>query len=379
MLTTHLCWSRAKTFSLGLALLSLLTFGCGRAIDTVVDTRNQTLAALDDAMMGISQESQSWQSTLQNLANKLTDETQTTVKNEVQNLATRTIAATGVEYRCNVDFTANRVLQGLRRVRARFLGQTPDPILPHVCQVVPSGIDLNLPTNRREKVDIFGYDFDEGRTQLFLQNRSGSRREVTASLNRVTHYHYVINLGASGVLFDAQSDRLVVINSGQELSNIPIIQPIAPTCIEEDVTFNPGDVTFMPPHTRGDREFNGNGPNSTATVRIYQVGNQIRADIYMRAVETRSDWTTAEGSNTYVLFTAPSDRQILRIVSTTAATQSYLDNNHTEDFFEMGTGGLVRRFAFVGDTHGDDAGVATRVKVAFNSIRLRVRQTGNCR
>lgn len=378
MSTAQLFWSRTKVFSLGLSL-SVLIFGCGRALDTVVDTRNQTLAALDDAMSSISQESQSWQSTLQTLTNKLADETQSTVKNEVQNLATRTIAATGVEFRCNVDFTANRVLQGLRRVKARFLGQTPDPILPHVCQVVPSAIDMNLPTNRREKVDIFGYDFDEGRTQVFLQTRSGSRRDVTASLNRISHYQCVINLGSNGVTFDAQSDRLVIVNNGQELSNIPIIQPIAPTCIEKDTTFNAGEVSFMPPHTRGDREFNGNGPNSTATVRIYQVGNQIRADVYMRAVETRADWTTAEGIRTFILFTAPSDRQILSIVSSASATQSYLDNNHTEDFFEMGTGGLVRRFVFVGDTRGDDAGVATRVNVTFNSIRLRIRQVGNCR
>jgi hypothetical protein len=44
----------------------------------------------------------------------------------------------------------------------------------------------------------------------------------------------------------------------------------------------------------------------------------------------------------------------------------------------MGPGELVRRFDYVGDTGGDEAGTKTSVTITFNDIHLVLTQTANC-
>lgn len=363
-----------------ISLLLSLAISCGpikKLSNTITDTKSDTEALLNDAIDQISHESSSWQATLQELANKLTDETQSTIRNEVQNLANRTIAAAGAELRCNVDFLSARVVQGLQRIKANLLGQAPPPRVPAFCSVIPTAVDMNLTPNRRTKIDIVGYDFDNQPLKLFLL--SGTQKiDMTSALNRLTHYHMVINLGSNGILLNAASNRLVLEYNNQEFSSIPITQPQIPDCIEEEITFDPSEITFTPRHTRGDKEYDGNGPRVTASARISVEGNEIKARISMKAEETKSDWTTAESTDTYTIYVAPSNRKIVSITSDTFTDQTYIDSNHTADVFEQGSGELIKRFRFMGDTDGDDAGTRTNVKVTFNRVRIKLKQVGNC-
>lgn len=363
-------------------VLLFFILGCGlkRTIqDTAQDLTNNTAAMLDDAIDEISHESESWQSTLQELTEKLTDEAQSTIRNEVQNLANRTIAAAGSELRCNVDFLGARVVQALQRIKAELLKKPIPERSPAICQVIPSSIDMNLMPNRRNKVDISGYDFDNQPLKLYLINNVNEKIDLTYAINRVSHYHLVLNLGSNGALLNEASSRLVLEYKDKEMSSIAVTQPVIPDCKEEEKSFSPDVITFIPEHTQGDREYNGNGPNVNARVSIYIDNNTVKAKVYMRAKESKSDWSTAEGSAVLNIYTAPSNRRIVSIVSDKETSINYIDSGHSEDFFEKGSGELIKRFAFVGDTDGDDAGTRTRVKVTFNRVVVKLKEIGNCK
>lgn len=364
------------------SVLICLIVGCGlkRTIqDTTQDLTNNTVAMIDDAIDEITHESESWQVTLQELEDKLTDEAQSTIRAEVQNLATRTIAAAGSEIRCNVDFLGTRVVQALQRIKAELLKKPIPERNPAICQVIPTAIDMNLTPNRRNKVDISGYDFDNQPLKLYLISNTNEKTDVTYAINRVSHYHLVLNLGSNGILLNETSGRLVLEYKDNQLSSIAVTQPVIPDCKEEEISFSPDIITFVPPHTRGDREYDGHGPNVMARVNIYVDNNTIKAKLYMRARETKSDWSTADGSGVFTIYTVPSKKRILSIVSDKETDTNYIDSGYSEDFFEKGSGELIKRFAFIGDTDGHEAGTRTRVKVTFNKVVVRLKEIGNCK
>lgn len=361
-----------------------LFYGCSviKTLDNLPNTVNQTEALLDDAIATISQESSSWQATLQNLETKLVGDAQSTVKTEVQQLANRTIAATGVELRCNADFLGTRVIQGLQRIKAELLQRSIPERIPVFCQVIPSEIRMTLAADRRDKIDITGYDFDNQPNLRLYLHANGRKTDVTSYINRLTHYQMILNLGNNGLVLDNQSNKITLEYNNQELSSIPVIQPQLPNCIREDYTFSPATITFVPPHTSGDTDFFGHGPRVDCNVSVFIDGNTVKASVYMKAQETGgfgADNSKAEGSAIFTIFTAPSNRKIERIVSDSSSSQSYTDGNLDDDYFNQGSGELVKRFVFTGDTSwGGEAGTKTKVILDFNRLTIHWKEVGNC-
>lgn len=351
-----------------------------KVLDNLPNTENRAEALIDDAITKISIESQSWQSTLTDLESKLVGDAQSTIRTEVQQLANRTIAATGVELRCTTDFLGSRVIQGLQRIKAEILHQPIPARIPVFCQVIPSDIRMSLSQDRRDKIDITGYDFDNQPTLRLFLYANGTKRDVTQYINRLTHYQIILNLGNNGLVLDRNSNRITLENNGIELSSIPVIQPQIPNCVVEDVETDDGmKITFVPPHTRGDTDFFGHGPRVNCDVNVYVEGNAVKARVYMKAQETAWDDTTAEGFSIYTLYTAPSNRKIESIVSDNTTSLTYLDATLENDYFNQGNGELVKRFVFTGDTSwGGEAGTKTKVEVNFNRIKLRLKEIGNC-
>ncbi len=115
-----------------------------------------------------------------------------------------------------------------------------------------------------------------------------------------------VDLSAGGVQLTAQHNKFVLIHGFEEISIVTIIQ--GTTEIEY---VSPGYRTFVPPHTRGDEEFGGNGPRVLCRVRLSVIGiqnNILQSEIYMKAEETRPDGSTAEGTDTHVVYTAPAGK-----------------------------------------------------------------------
>ncbi|MBC7920284.1 MAG: hypothetical protein H7Z75_04265 [Ferruginibacter sp.] len=371
-----------RKLNLGVLLLFclLLTGGCGvfdKIRGTIKDTVAETTAALDDAIDQLSGQSANWQQTLRELTDKLTDEAQSTVRNEVNNLVNRAVATTGTEFRCDADFLRNRLRQELMRIKSNLLRQ-PVPLLePVMCQVVPAGIDLSLDANRRGKAEFFGYDFDRTAIKVYLSNGT-QKIDVTHALSQPTHYHLVLNLGSNGVLLDRNSHELVLSWNNKEVSSIPVIQPQPEVCKVTTVSHEPGEVDFTPPHVGGDRDFDGNGPRVNAEVSAYVENNTVKARIYMKAVETKSDYTRAEGSRVVTLYTAPNNLKIEKITSGTTTSHAYTDSNHELDVFNAGNGELVKRFEFTGDGDDNEAGTRTKVRVKFNPMRIELKERSGC-
>jgi hypothetical protein len=132
-------------------------------------------------------------------------------------------------------------------------------------------------------------------------------------------------------------------------------------------------ITYMPPHTRGDKEFKGHGPRVYVQARLFVANGQLWVKVYMKAEETQEDWTTAEGEESYCLFR---DKEVVRIApgQDEATEWRYVDNNEEDDDSGVfAEGELVKNFICTGDTQGDDAGCATKVTSHFRPIKLIVK------
>ncbi|HZF50608.1 MAG TPA: hypothetical protein VE093_18245 [Polyangiaceae bacterium] len=126
---------------------------------------------------------------------------------------------------------------------------------------------------------------------------------------------------------------------------------------------------YIPPHVGGDKEFKGHGPKINTLVNIYRAnGNQLWVSVNMDAIETKSDWTHAQGTLTWPLYT--SNQKITSILGPTTFQHQYVDNDHGVDNFSFGQGNLVKSLSYIGDVYGKDAGIATGVQVVLNPITL---------
>lgn len=336
--------------------------------------------AIDDAVAAIDQNSQEWQTALQqailSLGTDVSDPLRNTVRTEMRNLLARGVAALGAEVRCETDFIGRRIKQALINIKEREVnGNAVETPPPYFCSVVPSAIELKFVPDNLELVEIFGFDFDVGNIRLAVRHFSGGETDVTDYLDMPTHYHMTVNLGVSGIQFTSNDQRLVFYHAPdndpqnwQEMYTIAIVQNIQR--VQSGVM---GTVTFIPPwNGRGDREFDGNGPSVICSVRlqITSDGTQVQRIISMVATETRSNWTQASGSRVDVVYTAPRGKRIMQLIGDISDEVRYTDTDHEADEFYQGVTGPVQKFTFLGDADGEDAGLQTRVTLDLNRFWL---------
>jgi hypothetical protein len=128
---------------------------------------------------------------------------------------------------------------------------------------------------------------------------------------------------------------------------------------------------FIPPLVQGDAEYKGHGPVTYLRVDL-QVRNskEVWAQVYMRARETRQDWTTAEGTAEFMI--GSSAKPIMDILTSRVQDHQYTDTDHDVDVFSFPASGPVSRIEYVGDTAGKEAGIRTGCQVFFHPMRLLV-------
>ena len=359
--------------------MTITLTGCkwvDKLLGGLTNQTNKVVQTLDKAISTLNSQSANWQEVLNGLLNELQSDVSATIRGDISNLLQRTIAAAGAEARCDVDFFRIRVQQTLEQIKAKFLGTPLAPLEPHLCDVVPLGIDMSLNPDQRNNIQFFGYDFDMTKIDVFLVS-AGVETNVSQYLDQPTHYHMTLNLGAAGAPVNTSSQRFILRWNGRNISSIAVIQAAPKICETEYHEFTPGNITFIPPRVgNGDAEFGGHGPSVYCSVTLINYGDHINARINMDARETKSDWTEAEGSNEFDIYHADPDKTIEKIVSPVAANIQYTDSDHEDDFY--GGNGCISSFNFVGDTDGDEAGTRSNVTVAFNSIRLQLKEKGDC-
>jgi hypothetical protein len=205
---------------------------CGVVLNSCIGKSvDQGVAALENAITVLDQNSSAWQTTITNLEQDLVTKGQSTLANEVQSLANRAIGTAGSELRCNVDFVGQRVNQGLRRILARLKGQSVAPLVPGTCTVDPPEIQVALiGEGRLTSLNYYGYDMFERdasdtRMKIFLRDRDGREEDVTSALALPTHYLMTIRLADDRVHFTDRTDKLIVRWEQSILSTINVIQP----------------------------------------------------------------------------------------------------------------------------------------------------------
>lgn len=358
-----------------------MSFMCDLKLDELFRQTNEQIAettrVLDDAIDKLDGNSRDWQSILQDTVAGLTKDFQSSVRSEVSNLLQRSISTASGEFRCDMDFIGNRARYALAQIKASLIGEELPPLPPELCNIVPLAVDRELVPERLNKVEIFGYDLDAKGLKLYHQS-GRNMSDITRFVSKPTHYHLVINMGSNGVRLNDKSNRLVAKWNDDFLSDIAIIQPTTPVCKTKMVTASPGKITYRPPHTRGDREYKGHGPNVTCSVKLLVGRGKIDARISMTARETKKDWTTASGSMRQTVYRPDPGWIITGITNTTSDVIRYIDSNHNEDVFNRPTAGPVKRYVFVGDTKGKEAGTRTQTTVTFNQLRIQLRESKDC-
>ena len=353
-----------------------LVSSCTRP-DSITEFTNQ----IDDTVDSLSEQSENWQALLEDLIKKVPKEVQGTIRNELQNLVNVSIAVTGSEIRCDLDFVINRLKMGLLRIKALMLNQAPPRLTPALCQVIPLAIDRTLVPARLLHVSMYGYNLtSNSNIRAFVNDSPNNIREVSSALDYPTHYSMTLKFGANGAALNPQSERIVLKIADQELSSIGIVQPDTPTCESKTIPVTPNPEEYIPPKVKGDGEFNGNGPHIWATVRLIVKPRRLDAEIYMRAKETGDPWrgepSEAKGTKEVTLYTPDPGWKIESVVDQNSSHFSYIDPDENLDS-KPGGSGPVKRWLFQGDTQGSDIG-KTSVKVTFNTLRIVVTQSINC-
>jgi len=177
----------------------------------------QALDILDRAENDLASEPEKWRLLIQQVARDLPEGVQGIIRNELDDLVQKTVAETGVEFKCLSDFYADRAIQGLGRLKAILRNEPVPAIEPTLCKVINSTLDLNLALDDRRTIEVYGYDMDQeddsGQLlRVSLVSIAGNSYPLPEQyIGRTTHYQFVVNVG------DVQVVRLL---SGNHINKI---------------------------------------------------------------------------------------------------------------------------------------------------------------
>ena len=156
-------------------------------------------------------------------------------------------------------------------------------------------------------------------------------------------------------------------------------------CPLTTVTVPSQTILMVPPHVRGDREFDGNGPcvRFSYDLRTQDTGSTLLASYFMHAFECsgsfsspQSDFTAAEGRRETVLFSAGPDSLIRSYTVANSMDENYIDTDDSDDFFAFGGSSPVLSLQFTGDTGGDESGTETGVQIVTQEFQLTFENCG---
>lgn len=100
------------------------------------------------------------------------------------------------------------------------------------------------------------------------------------------------------------------------------------------IAFRPPDMEYRPPYVRGDREFDGNGSVWQISVQISVRGPLLVGIVRAFFQESKSDGTTFQGSQEFVLLNCDEQFPGERIVSVDTQTFTFkngVDQSHDDE------------------------------------------------
>ncbi len=370
-----------RSFSvIGVVSSLILLGGCGvgREIDP-------GLAAIDEAIGSLENQSADWQQIVDRLGERLPEDAKAIVR-QVEEASRSVIATGGVEMRCNVDFFGRRLKENLQRLRnsieRRYEVPPPRPV---ICQISPDVISLtadrrlDLPAGGTV-VRMFGYNLDASGKRLMLRSTTGAgERDLTRCVDTPTTYQMTLNLGANACMDDIRSTgvtwRHVQLEGFAEEAQSPRALPItyAPPRACRSITrrIDPRTVQLSGlSNTRGDKDF-WNDISYTVEARLLQGPQRVDVRVEMVAEEEGSNPTRFSGSTVKALSVAvPQGYIITGIETPRRAIVTRTVDTHTETDRVPDTG-LVSNWTVNLNKHGDDDNFVG-VQARLNTVVVRM-------
>ncbi|MEM9889072.1 MAG: hypothetical protein AAF849_24535 [Bacteroidota bacterium] len=339
----------------------------GGAVEEFRLFREESIFAIDEAIVSVENGLMNGTDAIKALGRQLDQSIQDVLIYNVPFILDKLTGEANSAIFCASDFAANRALYYMRSMKAELLtGKLPEPPPPTICQSSINSIDMNAPEGIRSILTIFGYDFiKKDSFEVFLVSNEGKTYPLSNSILFQTDYEFTINLSTFDDVFIESWDYLSIQYSQQELFAISIVKERAAEALTETQYVSIPKFGFLPPHTNGDREFNGNGPKVVVHARLRHNRKQAYIELYMLAEELRSDWTRAEGwSNPLYYYTAPEGWHIKKIEGITDFQNlvNYTDTDELVDIFYTSIG----QAEVTGDYVDDDAGIHTQVNFNFS-------------
>ncbi len=398
-----------RMIRLGFLAVCVLILGCDK-IDEAQRQVDEAVRIVDRGIEQIHEDSTRWQAVLQDVAKNLPQEIQSIIRIEVNDLAQRSIATVGVEFRCNVDFLSGRAIVRLQRIKTLLLNSTPPVIGPGFCQVTPASINLNLDPERRAEIAIDGYDLDaldvkSRPMRVILESSDGVTRIdfPESRLGRTTHYHMVLNVHGPDFesLLEANQVAKIRLNWSDRVDGYPeilIVQAVAPT---KTKVVPIGSMTHTPRRTGGDNDFD-TSPGEPTDVKVAgetRLNNGvIEARVYMFAREREPDHTRVESWSNEIK-TGTTERRVgpmrlqvptygegpwdvayrppggwkVRSATPLGKTEGIATvTDHKIVSISKPAGEVVRLFEAWVDRNDGEAGSYTKTKVYFNDITVEI-------
>jgi hypothetical protein len=213
-------------FVLAIFLIATIS-GCGIKKE-VQDTRNVAVSVLDDSIQKMSRQSDGWKTVLEETRDKLVKEGQSTLANEVSNVISRASSDAGIEVKCSVDFLRDRSKEELVKLRATITKEKLE-LKPVFCNPTPNSIDMNLSPERRNVVEISGYNLTTENIKVsLLDSKANTKVDVSSHLSNPSGYLLTLNLASNGVPLLPSSDKIIFDLPNAGSRSIGISQPVAP-------------------------------------------------------------------------------------------------------------------------------------------------------
>ena len=186
------------------------------------------------------------------------------------------------------------------------------------------------------------------------------------------------------VLGDTDGDESGTRSSVEAYFNVVRVRlsnPVPRNRIAQQI--EPSDFTLIPPHVRGDADFDGHGPHISVTLQIRRTdagGIESRALMHAAEVENaklaREDYTLASGWSAWTTVYMPEPgKRVRQILSPMQRTVDFTDVDHNVDLLSYFLGDHRLLLVIVGDTDtvegdgtGGEAGSRTLVEVHFSFL-----------
>lgn len=343
--------------------------------------REQSVLALNDGINAIQNESADWQFVLKDLSQQIDQRVQDILTYNIPyilNLASQRALSTVL---CVKENIKDEVIYYLQVARAELItGELPPLPATKICLTSLSTIDLNAPRNIRNQIIYTGYYIHtQDSIQAFLVKGNVKVAIPKSNLGFPDISNITLSLTSYSDATLSNYTHIKLYYNLDVISSIGIDKVVPNPPTPKIVQTKDNTIVWIPPHTNGDREFDGHGPKMIAHFFLKHDGLKVFAQVYLFAQETKSDWTTASGYSQWIeIYTAPSGYRINKIKDPTAyynilrstSGVDYVDTNHEDHEIET----VVGRATLAGDTDGSEAGSKTKITLKLKTFTVEIQQ-----